>query len=333
MKKTASETGTVINPGFTEILGTDAKEDYNKGFGKKYFEYRRKWNEYPRNGRVSDFPLHLDIESTSACNLRCIMCARNFMKEELENKLGYMKFGLFKKIIDEASEHGLPSIKLNYRGEPLLHPELERMVKYAKGAGVIEVQFNTNGLLLTEGRAKSLIEAGLDRIIFSFDGATKGTYEKIRTGSNYETVVSNIKTLVRLRDEMGLKRPCVRVQTVRMDETENEIDQYLDMWKPIANRVGIIKKRDRGGNTGKSKLKEFPCPQIWQRMMVCWDGEARMCCGDWGGMHVIGDANKESIYDIWHGQRLEHVRQCHLNGESGKIDVCAKCEINKKRHE
>lgn len=330
--KTKPETGAVINPGFTEILGTDAKEDCNKVFGRDYFEYRRKWNEYPKSGKVAEFPLHLDIESTSACNLRCVMCARNFMHEELENKIGYMKWELFKKVIDEASRHGLPSIKLNYRGEPLLHPDLEKMVRYAKRAGVIEVQFNTNGLLLSEERARSLIDAGLDRIIFSFDGATKKTYESIRTGSNYETVITNIKNMVRLRDEMGLKLPCVRVQTVRMAETEGEIDQYVNMWKPVANRVGIIKKRDRC-QTEKKGFNSFPCPQIWQRMMVCWDGETRMCCGDWGGMYVIGNANNESIYDMWHGQRMKHVRQRHLSGRSDEIEVCAKCEINKKAAE
>ena len=45
MKNGTSETEVVVNPGFTEILGTDAKEDSNKSFGKGYFEYRKKWNE------------------------------------------------------------------------------------------------------------------------------------------------------------------------------------------------------------------------------------------------------------------------------------------------
>lgn len=319
----------VINPGFNEFLGTDCVKDCNKSFGKDYMEYRRKWSEYPKKGTVGKFPLHIDIESTSACNLRCTMCARNFMDEEKGGEIGSMKWDLFKKIIDEASKHGLPSIKLNYRGEPLLHPDLEKMVKYAKKAGIIEVQFNTNGLLLNEDRAKALIEAGLDRIIFSFDGATKETYEKIRTGSNFEVVVGNIKNLVRIRDSMGLQRPCVRVQMVNMEENEHELGMFKDLWKPVANRIGIIKKRDRS-DSDKSKMEAFPCPQIWQRMMICWNGETRMCCGDWSGEYVIGDASKSSISDMWKGKKMEHVRQCHASGKSNSIGVCAKCEINKK---
>ena len=167
---------TKINTGHYQFLGTDKIEDGEKSFGKKYFAYRKKWKDYPQKRIVGNFPLHLDIESTNTCNLNCPMCGRNWMKE----RLGFIDFGLYKKIINQAAKYHLPSVKLNYRGEPLLHPKISEMVRYAKEKGILEVQFNTNGLLLNEKKAKELIEAGLDRIIFSFDGATKKTYEKIR---------------------------------------------------------------------------------------------------------------------------------------------------------
>lgn len=317
---------TVINPGFTLILGTDEFEDCDRSFGPRYREYRKKWYEYPKKAIVNEFPLHLDIESTNACNLRCPMCGRNFMTE----KIGYMDWKLYKKIIDEGAEHNLPSVKLNYRGEPLLHPKLVEMVKYAKDSGIIEVQFNTNGLLLDEKKASELIDAGLDRIIISFDGATKETYEKIRVGSNYDIVVSNIKRFVKMRGERGLKRPCLRVQMINMEETRNEIDSFVKMWKPIANKLGIITKRERDPKRkDMSYRKAFPCPQIWQRMMICWDGEVRMCCGDWFGEIVVGDANKDNLFDLWHGETYERMRELHSRGEFNKIPVCARCEVNK----
>ena len=99
-----------------------------------------------------------------------------------------------------------------------MHPKLTDMVKYAKDKGIIEVQFNTNGLLLDATKANELLDAGLDRIIFSFDGATKETYERIRAGSDYYGVINNIKRVVELRDDRGMKRPCVRVQMVEMEE-------------------------------------------------------------------------------------------------------------------
>lgn len=158
-----------INSGHYQFLGTDKIDDGEKSFGQDYFIYRKRWQEYPQKKIIADFPLHLDIETTNNCNLRCPMCGRNWMEE----KIGYLDWELFKKIIDEGIKYHLPSIKLNYRREPLLHPDLSKMVKYAKEKGILEVQSNTNGLLLNDQKAEELIEAGLDRIIFSFDGATK----------------------------------------------------------------------------------------------------------------------------------------------------------------
>ena len=37
-------------------------------------EYRKKWKEWPENFYTGDFPLHLDIEASSVCNLSCEFC-------------------------------------------------------------------------------------------------------------------------------------------------------------------------------------------------------------------------------------------------------------------
>lgn len=318
-----NQKNTIVNSGHYQFLGTDKIEDGEKSFGKDYFAYRKKWKEYPQKKILTDFPLHLDIESTNNCNLKCPMCGRNWMKE----KLGFINWKLFTKIIAEAAKYRLPSIKLNYRGEPLLHSDLPKMVKYAKEKGILEVQFNTNGLLLNEKKAKELIDAGLDRIIFSFDGATKKTYEKIRRGSDYEKVVDNIKNLVRLRWERGLKRPLIRVQMVKMPLNEKEVEDFLRFWLPIANRVAVSAVMDFSGKK-EEEIEHFPCPQIWQRLMICWDGEARMCCGDWYGGFPLGNVKEMSLYDIWHGEKLNRVRKLHSEGNFDKIPACARCEVN-----
>jgi radical SAM protein with 4Fe4S-binding SPASM domain len=313
---------TIINSGHNQIPGTDRFDDAELSFGPEYQEYRKKWNEYPKRRILNDFPLHLDIESTNACNLRCIMCPRNFMTE----KIGYIEWALFQKIIDEGARYQLPSIKLNYRGEPLLYPQLPDMVAYAKSQGIMEVQFNTNGLLLSEKKITALIDAGLDRIIFSVDGATRETYERIRTGSNYEKVVNNIKTMVKTRNERGLKRPSVRVQMVKMKENEHEVADFLKMWLPVANRVAVSIEREPMGT--EKEVAHFPCPQIWQRLMVCWDGEVRMCCGDWEGEIILGNARESTIYELWHSEKLNKIRELHAQNRYNEIPACARCEVN-----
>ena len=90
---------------------------------KEYWEYRKKWSEIPKSMIVTDFPIHLDIETTSYCNLECVMCPRTILAKEGTDYLpgNDVEFPMdeYKRIVDEGAENGLCSIKLQYLGEPL----------------------------------------------------------------------------------------------------------------------------------------------------------------------------------------------------------------------
>lgn len=326
-----------VTAGHFQIFGTDLVDNADNYLGPEFKPYRAEWArraKSPEQG-PGEFPLNLDIESVSACNLKCIMCpwhGNMFSKYNLPApKKDRMKMELFKKIIDEGEKYNLPAIKLNYRGEPLLHPQLGEMIRYAKNHGVIEVMFNTNGLALNDARIRKLIDAGLDRILFSFDGATKETYEKIRVGSNYDIVVRNIRRFVEIRDELGLKIPSIRVQMCAQPNNIPELKMFVDMWKDVVNRIGFGLLKDPNE---VMHAERFPCPQIFQRLIICYDGEVRLCCGDWNGdlSMPIGNLNEhKSIHDIWiNHPYLKKIRETHLAGKSVEIDVCSRCDINTK---
>ena len=99
----------------------------------EYFAYREKWNEYPKQHKVDRVPVHLDIEATSNCNLKCKMCPRTDMVNDgtfwdVKN----FDFDLYKEIVADAASKGVCSIKYNYLGEPLMHPKLVEMIKFAE---------------------------------------------------------------------------------------------------------------------------------------------------------------------------------------------------------
>jgi len=309
------------------VEGTGEPENRNP----RYAEYRLKWEELPLKKEVSEFPLHLDIENTNACNLKCPMCYRNVMRD----KEGFMDFGLYKKIIDEGEEYRLPSVNLSWRGEPLLHPEFFEMVKYAKKHGVVDVRINTNGALLNDETIKETIESEIDKVIVSVDGATKGTYESLRKGANFEKVTAEIKKLVNVRNSMKKETPSVEVQIIDMKQTRGEIEKFIKFWRPIVNSISIATYRNP---VGKEKdefrveqpyMMAFPCPQLWQRLVIGWNGKIYMCCGDNVGLMVLGDAKKEKLYDVWHGDELNKIRGLHKNYEFEKISSCKICEFNK----
>lgn len=321
------KTATILYSHHDIIEGTGEYKNDNP----RYIEYRKKWEELPLKREISKFPLHLDIEITNACNLKCIMCYRKAMKD----KEGFMSFELYKKIINQGGMYGLPSVNLSWRGEPLLHPRFFDMVKYAKEHGIIDVRVNTNGTLLDDDKIEKLIESRIDRVIFSFDGSTKGTYESIRVGANFYQVTEKIRKLIRMRNFMKKEKPSVELQIIDMKQTRSEIKKFIEMWRNVVNRIYVVMYRNPFGEEkdefrveGKY-IKEFPCPQLWQRLVIGWDGKVYKCCGDNKGLTVFWDAKKESLYDIWHSDKLNNIRDLHKHFKFNKIASCKICEFNK----
>ena len=172
-----------INAWFHHLVG----DSLFKNDDKKFIEYRKRWQHQPKDFDPGDFPLFLDIEVTNACNLRCPFCATTISGDKY--KKGFISMEHVDKILKEGAENGLYGVKFNIRGEPLLHPSIVDFVRSAKDKGLIDVYFNTNGMLLTEEMCRKLIDARLDRVSISFDGFTKEIYEGNSDGANLETLL------------------------------------------------------------------------------------------------------------------------------------------------
>ncbi|UCD03765.1 MAG: radical SAM protein [Candidatus Woesearchaeota archaeon] len=299
--------------------------DVGRGVDLNYRKYRLKWIYAPKLKLVTKFPLHLDIEASSGCNLRCIMCF-NAVKR---TPPGLISWNLYKKIIDEGSKNNLCSIKLNWRGEPLLHPKIVEMVDYAKKKGIIDVQFNTNGQLLDKEKADGLIEAGLDRIIFSIDGASKDVYERIRVGGSYDKLTENVEYFLKRKKELNAVKPFVRVQMVKLKQNEHEINKFVDFWEPKVDEVfvnpEIHYKENKPYVEGSTIVGRKACSMLWQRLVISYDGKVMMCCGDWKMKSILGDVNKETIHNIWNGKKLNAIRKHHKNLNHHLIPACKDC--------
>lgn len=296
----------------------------------RFRDYRRRWLEDPASFKTGSFPIHLDVESTGVCNLRCPFCATT-TKTWGPDAPGYMKLELFRRIIDEGAAEGLCSIKLSFRGEPTLHPQLPEMVGYAKRKGILDVYFNTNATLLTEALVHQLIEAGLDRISVSFESITKEAYEIYRAGAKYERVIENVHRLRKIRDARGLGYPQIRVQTVMLPELRDGFPQYVEFWKPLADEVAYVDARREGPQDDhRGLLADWACPFLWQRMTILWDGTVLPCL-----MHgvsdftllALGNVNEKRLKAMWNGAEAATYRQLHQQGLAHELEACDRCSF------
>lgn len=295
---------------------------------EQFLEYRRRWHEYPLNFFVGEFPIHLDVEVTNACNLRCPFCAVTF-KNWGPYRRGYMDMALFAKIIDEGVENGLCSAKLSLRGEPMLHPRLFEMIRYAKDKGIMDVFINTNATLLGENKINQLIDSGLDRISVSFEGITREVYESYRVGANYEKVLSHIKNLRLIREKRGLAYPQIRVQTVLLPELEEGFPQYVEFWQSVADEVAYLDARhETPDDDHRGSVANWSCPFLWQRMVILWDGTLLPCLmhgvSDFSLMS-LGNVNEISIKEMWQGKKAMQYRELHKSGHAHNLEACDRC--------
>ena len=87
----------------------------------------------------------------------------------------------------------------------------------------------TNGTLLTEKRAELLVETQLAMLEVSVDGATKETYERIRRGAKFETVIKNIKLLQAIKRKHKSTKPAVMLNFVMQPDNIDELLDFIDL--------------------------------------------------------------------------------------------------------
>lgn len=275
-------------------------------------------------------PTEILIEVTNFCNCHCQMCPQHSRNPNIaiNRKKGVMDLKLFKKIIDEVSRYGNTVVSMIGAGEPMLHPDLECMVRYAKEGGN-KTHIITNGQLLTpEGSAK-LIHAKLDCIGISIDGATKATHEKIREGSKFDKVVNNVEQLLKLKKQLHSPIPLVRIMMVEMEENKNEVEAVINRWLPQVDEVLISTHRIDTGRRffcRPDSIHRIPCQRLWRMIVIGWMGKVGLCCDDWGGEVVLGDIHESSIHDIWFSKEFQRIRRLHSKGQYQKISICAQCD-------
>lgn len=305
------------NSNWTSLSGKSVHEKENL----KYQEYREQWMAFPKKFIVRDFPVHLDIEITNRCNIRCTFCDKLPLLSD--DQIGDMEIDLFKKIIDEGAEHDLWGVKLSYRGEPLLHSEIIEMVYYAKKKGVLDVFFNTNGMLLNEKMSRSLIDAGLDRISISVDGIDPERFEKERRGASFKKIMNNIDELMELKEKFGNDHPRVIVQTVRLPGID--LEEYSAFWQPHCDQVGAADYKDVVNRTVNLIKSDWACPQLWQRMTIEFNGAIMPCNNDDYRLLSPGNVKFKSVKGSWHSENVNEARRLHQKGHSHKVKACDGC--------
>lgn len=208
-----------------------------------------------KNIRIKSRPLiAFQIEPTSRCQLKCIMCPRTIFTDEWVN--GDMPLSVYKKI--SSYFHLVDDIHIQGWGEPLLHPEIFEMIKIAKAENC-KTSLTTNGVLLTPNISEKLIKEKVDIVVISIAGATMEVHESIRCGSHFTQVINNIKTLSDLKVKTGAKDLKLVLSFLMTEKNVKELPEAIRLAKDLGINQFVATNLDYTPTQAQDAIKAFSC--------------------------------------------------------------------------
>jgi len=287
----------------------------NQGDFAEYLLNRINWYVAPKSGYVMSCPLHVDIESSSTCNMNCPMCYRDQLKDT-----GQMDFSLFKIIVDECANNNVFSVRLSWRGETLTHPRIKEMIEYATGK-IKNVSFLTNAFFIDSEMADCFIKNRVSYIAVSFDGIGN-IYESIRHPAKFDTNYHRLETLQEKKANANTPFPQVRLCTI-WPAIKNDPDAYYQTMKDVSDYIVC---NPYINFKGSMKIKPgFICQYPWERIVIGFDGSAQCCTGWNAGDIILGNVKDKSIKEMWLSDRMNGIRKVHSQGERMNLSSCASC--------
>lgn len=288
-------------------------------------------------------PKRVTIETIFGCNAKCIMCPIDL---PTKRKKGIMPLETFKSIIDSLIPYreNFEMTDLYSLGEPLLDPHIFERINYVKEKGFRNLGISTNAALLNYEKQCRLLESGIDTIIFSIDGVKKETHEKIRRGINFEQVIENCLSIIRMRNEHNYRTRFV-IRFIRQDINRHEWETFKQFWinnisKGRSDFITAFDVHSWGGEvfTKESILRDSgrigsvekkACPIIFDVLYILADGTVPLCNEDWHeAVYSFGNVTNNSPIEIFNCNKFNKIREIHKRGNKYRMDICRECTVN-----
>lgn len=287
----------------------------------------------PTEQEVPRFPRTINLETISTCNAKCVFCPHPLLNKNADLQL--MSDGLFRKIIDECAEYEeTREICFALQNEPLMDRDLFRRIRYVRqtmGDRPLVVVI-TNGSLLSPGRIEEMLKDPPDILKISFQGTDKETYEREMVGLRFERTMQNLNLLARrLGQDPG---PAVMVSSVATDPVaEAGYEPVRRFWAEKGfdftlinpeNRAGTLTEQMRHLSSKQWRVRSW-CSRPQKQMNILPTGNVVLCCADWRGEVIAGNAAWQTLHEIWHGEVLNRYRRQLQLGDVADLSPCNQC--------
>lgn len=305
-------------------------------------------------------PVIYNIETTNACNMKCEMCPRTtMMTREIET----LDINSFDNIInqirpytekewnswqsfaednyqiarnDMSENHFFLHIitkvlVLHGYGDPLLDKQLAERIRKLSEKG-FATYFSCNPANIDIKKNLEMFENGLDYIKYSIESVDDFLHKKIR--GNASNFSASYQKIIRLLEEkakhnykttivitmLDLKRQDQQHDFQKLKRAFEDFDVYIYLKSQDQQWY-----QDKNEGTNSIHWQEF-CQFPWSSMTIKSNGEAAMCVEDFNNEIILGDVRKESLLNIWNGEKYARLRRDHFELNSG-IKCTQQCDM------
>lgn len=305
-------------------------------------------------------PIVYNIETTNACNMKCQMCPRTTL---MSRKIETIDKNTFIKIIEQIEPHtesdwikweefvtreyGIPPsgmgenhfflyvipkvLQLHGYGDPLLDKNMPYYVKVLTEKKIL-TYFSCNPANIDIEKTKEIFENGLTYIKYSIESVDDFTHKRIRgKASDFSKSYGKIVQLLDLKRTRGYGTTIIitmlnlnREKQAEEYELLKQAFQGLDVYIYLKSEDQQWYRKDFHG-TCSIHWSEF-CKHPWMSMTIKSNGEVVMCMEDFDNEIILGDAKKQSLYEIWNGEKYRIFRDDHFN-LTGSIKCTERCDM------
>ncbi len=291
-------------------------------------------------------PEVIRIEPSSVCNLRCIHCPTGIHSDD-QKRRGIMSQETFDIVLREIKEINPNEVILFHGGEPFLNKNIFHMIQQIKSLGINFVRTSSNGMLFGGEMLTKAIQSGLDGIDFSLDGDSAEENNRIRVGSDFQTVVSIIEKLIHMKRKLNSHTPEISISICQFPTKQDlELRRGPRIPKHIEDYFS-------GYNTSEIQFKLFwsvawiglpsdtsdyylnkpvsedylsnHCDQTHKQITIRHNGDVVACYYDTTSQYVLGNIHDSTVREIWNNDRYLKLRrdirynECH--------DHCQNCHV------
>ncbi len=288
-------------------------------------------------------PLHMQVELTNFCNLRCPVCPCGI--KEIRRKPQSLDTELFRRVMDEVGPY-LLTTSLWAWGEPLLHPDLHGILSVVHPHKMATL-LSTNGQNLDHPRVvDALTRFPPTHLIVAVDGLTDETHSKFRVGAKLAPIFKGIKEIARIKAKRRLTHPILHMRFIVMNHNQHQLGEVTEFARDHGFEFVSIRTLsiidDEGGNRSHQELiptmSEFQaygnkgkprngyiCQEPFWFPSLFADGTLVPCEQDYNASKALGKIDRSTGFrKLWYGEAATRIRK-QIRDQWQEISFCRNC--------